>query len=129
MALERRYVEEVGEAVEALGIMLERELGAVRQGLVELYRSLSQMRDEEKNLQEETQKLKAEMEKTQKVLRRLETAISRTESKLMDQQIDSGDEEEAGEIKNDLLVIRKELQFARSDLTELLKTQGSSGRD
>ncbi len=124
MELERRYIEEVGEAVEALGIMLEKELGGIKQGLAELYRLIAQIREEEKNLSQEVQKLKEETMKTQKLLQGFETIMSRTELKLMDLQRGSSDEEDfAGEIKNDLLTIKKELQFARSDLRELLKRQ------
>lgn len=124
MELERRYIEEVGEAVEALGIMLERELGAIKQGLAELYQSLAQIKDEEKNLSQELQKLKDETKTREGFLRGLENIMSRTESRLTDLQKDYSDEEDlAGEIKNDLLVIKRELQFVRSDLKELLKQQ------
>ncbi len=126
MALERRYIEEVGEAVEALGIMLERELVAIKQGLAELYQSLAQIQDEEKNLSQEVQKLKDETKTREGFLRGLENIMSRTESRLADLQKDYSDEEDlAGEIKNDLLVIKRELQFVRSDLKELLKQRGN----
>ncbi|NIM96537.1 MAG: hypothetical protein GTO24_00210, partial [candidate division Zixibacteria bacterium] len=82
MNSERRCIEEVGEAVEALGIMLERELGRINQGLAEIYRIMVQMSDETKNLSQEIQKLKEEMTKDRKLVPRLESALSRTELKL-----------------------------------------------
>jgi len=124
MVLQRRDIEEVGEAVEALGIMLEKELGAINQRLVELYRFVSQMKEEERNFKEEVQKLKEEMIKTQKLLQGFEILISRTESKLIDlQKVFSDEEDYTGEIKSDLLIIKRDLQFTRSDLKELLKRQ------
>ncbi|MCK4404074.1 MAG: hypothetical protein KAW02_03195 [candidate division Zixibacteria bacterium] len=124
MVLQRRDIEEVGEAVETLGIMLEKELGAIKQGLAELYRFVAQMKEEERNFSQEVQKLKDEMMSTQKLLQGFETIISRTESRLLDLQKDTSDEEDfTGEIKSDLLIIKRDLQFTRSDLRELLKRQ------
>jgi len=122
--LQRRYIEEVGEAVEALGIMLEKELRAIKQGLAELCQFVARIRDEEKSLTQTVQELKEGMIGTQKFLHGLETVISRTESKLIDLQKDLSSEEDfAGEIRNDLLIIKRDLQFTRSDLKELLKRQ------
>jgi septation ring formation regulator EzrA len=124
MALERRYIEEVGEAVEALGIMLERELGRITQGLAELYRMVTLTQDQEKTISQKMDDLKDDMLRTQKHLGEFETMISRVESRLLDLQKDLSDEEDdAADIKNDLLVIKKDLQFARSDIKELLKRQ------
>jgi len=124
MELQRRYIEEVGEAVEALGIVLEKELGAINQRLAELYRFVNQMKEEEKDFNQEVQKLKEEMIRTQKLLQGFETLISRTESKLIDlQKSFSDDEDYAGDIKNDLLIIKRDLQFTRSDLKEILERQ------
>ncbi|KPL00641.1 MAG: hypothetical protein AMJ91_03840 [candidate division Zixibacteria bacterium SM23_73_3] len=123
MELQRRYIEEVGEAVEALGIMLEKELRAIKQGLAELYQFIAQIKDEEKNLSQAMQELKEEMMGTQKLLQGFETIISRTESKFTDLQKDLSEEDFSAEIKNDLLIIKRDLQFARSDLKELLSRQ------
>ena len=124
MVLQRRDIEEVGEAVEALGIMLEKELGGIKQGLAELYRFVAQINEREKNFSQEVQKLKEEMIKTQKLLQGFEILISRTESKLIDlQKVFSDEEDFSGEIKSDLLIIKRDLQFTRSDLKELLKRQ------
>ena len=124
MELERRYIEEVGEAVEALGIMLEKELGEIKQALAALYQSLGGIRDQEKNLNGELQKLREEVKNMDGFLQGVENMMSRTESRLADLQTDSSEEEDlAGEIKNDLLVVKRELQFVRSDLKELLTHQ------
>ena len=129
MELERRYIEEVGEAVEALGIMLERELGEIKQGLAALYQSVGQISDEEKHLDQELQKLREEVKTVEGSLHGLESILSRTESRLSDLQKDYSDEEDtAGEIKNDLLVMKRELQFVRSDLKELLELQGYANK-
>ena len=124
MELERRYIEEVGEAVEALGIMLEKELGEIKQALAALYQSLGGIRDQEKNLNGELQKLREEVKNMDGFLQGVENMMSRTESRLADLQTDSSEEEDlAGEIKNDLLVVKREMQFVRSDLKELLTHQ------
>jgi len=124
MEPERRYIEEVGEAVEALGIMLERELGEVKQALAALYRSVGRINDEEKDLSEELKKLREEMKTMDGFLRGVGSIMSRTESRLADLQKDYTDEEDvAGEIKNDLLIVKRDLQFVRSDLKELLTHQ------
>jgi chromosome segregation ATPase len=118
---ERRYIEEVGEAVEALGIMLEKELGGIKQALGALYQSLGGIKDQEKNLNGELQKLREEVKNIDGFLHGVENMMSRTESRLTDLQTGSSDEEDLGEeIKADLLVVKRELQFVRSDLKELL---------
>jgi chromosome segregation ATPase len=122
--LERRYIEEVGEAVEALGIMLERELGQIKQGLAALYKSAGQIDDGGKSLDQGLQKLTEQVKSMDGLLQGLAKIMSRTESRLADLQTDSSEEEDpAGEIKNDLLVVKRELQFVRSDLKELLTHQ------
>jgi chromosome segregation ATPase len=124
MELEKRYIEEVGEAVEALGIMLERELGLINQRMEVLYRWLAESKEEEKDFGERIQEIKEEMVKNQKLLQGLENKLSRTVSGLSDLPKDIPLEEEfTEEIKNDLVAIKRELQFARSDLKELLEKQ------
>lgn|GEM_PF-1349687 len=124
MELERRYIEEVGEAVEALGIMLEKELGEIKRALAALYQSLGGIRDQEKDLNGELQKLREEMKTMDGFLHGVESMMTRTESRLADLQKGSSEEEDlAEEIKADLLVVKRELQFVRSDLKELLTHQ------
>ena len=124
MELERRYIEEVGEAVEGLGIMLEKELGEIKRALAALYQSLGGIKDQEKNLNGELQKLREEVKTMDGFLHGVENMMSRTESRLTDLQTGSSDEEDLGEeIKADLLVVKRELQFVRNDLKELLTHQ------
>lgn len=124
MELERRYIEEVGEAVEALGIMLEKELGEIKKALTALYQSLGGIRDHEKDLDGELRKLIEEVKNMDGSLQGVENMMTRTESRLTDLQTGSSDEEDLGEeIKADLLVVKRELQFVRSDLKELLTQQ------
>ena len=124
MEPERRYIEEVGEADEALGTMLEKELGEIKRALAALYQSLGGIKDHEKNLIGELQKLREEVKTADGFLRGVESIVSRTESRLTDLQTGSSDEEDlAEEIKADLLVVKRELQFVRNDLKELLTRQ------
>ncbi len=124
MSSERRYVEEVGEAVEALGVMLERQLAKITQGLAEIHRIIVQTKDKTDNLTQEIQKLKEEMTKDRNLVPRLESALSRTESKLTElERIPWADDDAGDELRNDLLTLKKELQFARSDLKEILRRQ------
>jgi chromosome segregation ATPase len=121
---ERRYIEEVGEAVEALGIMLEKELGEIKRALAALYQSLGGIKDQEKDLNGELQKLGEKVKNMDGLLHGVENMMSRTESRLTDLQTDSSEEEDLGEeIKADLLVVKRELQFVRNDLKELLTHQ------
>jgi chromosome segregation ATPase len=127
MTLERRDIEEVGEAVEALGIMVEEELTAINQRLGELHTFISLMKEEEQSFKVELLGLKNEMMKTQEVVKGLENIVSRTESRLIDLQKGISDEEDFSEdIKNDLLIIKRDLQFVRSDLKELLEQRKNS---
>ena len=127
MTLERRDIEEVGDAVETLGIMLENELGAIHQRLEELYSSITQMKEEEQKFKLDLLDLKKEMMKIQEVVSGLENTVSRAESRLIDLQKESSDEEDFTEdFKNDLLIIKRDLQHVRSDLKELLEQRKNS---
>lgn len=122
MTFDRKDLEEVGEAVESLGIMLERELGMVQQRLVELHRFLVRSREEEGDPRTETENLKLEIGKAVKSLEKFEKLLSRTESKLTDVQTDVSDQENLfAEIKSELAAMKRELQLFRSDIGFLLK--------
>jgi chromosome segregation ATPase len=123
MEQERRYIEEVGQAVENLGIMLEQELGRINQGIVELYRMVGKINEEETNLSEKFQAFKEQMDENKKLLQGFDNKISKLEFKLAGTQKDLEDENGLEEIRADLLAIKSEFQFARSDLKELLKRQ------
>jgi chromosome segregation ATPase len=118
MVLERSDIEEVGEAVEALGNMVEEELQAINERLGQLHQSIAQTKEEV------LLKLKAEMMKTQETVKGVEIVISRTEAKLADLQEGASEEEDYDEeLKNDLLIIKKELQSVRSELKEFIERQ------
>jgi hypothetical protein len=61
MTIERRDIEEVGEAVEALGIMFEEALGGIHERLAGLQESINQMKTEEQSFKEELLELKEKM--------------------------------------------------------------------
>jgi uncharacterized coiled-coil DUF342 family protein len=119
----RKYIEEVGEAVENLGIMLEKELGRINQGLVELYRLVAKIKEEGADLSEKFQVFKVQMDEAKKLLQGFENKLSKLEFKLAGTQKDPEEENNLEEIRVDLLAIKGELQHARSDLKELLKRQ------
>lgn len=122
MTLERRDIEEVGEAVEALGIMLEEELAKLNERLGELHVFVTQIKEDGQSSKQKMLELKEEMTKAYEVIKGLENIISRTESRWIDLQKNISDEEDLSEeIKNDLLIIKRDLQLVRSDLKELLE--------
>jgi septation ring formation regulator EzrA len=124
MTFDRKDLEEVGEAVESLGIMLERELGMVQQRLVELHRFLVRSREEEGDLRAQTENLKQEIGKALTSMEKLEKLLSRTESKLADVQTDVSDQENLfGEMKSELAAMKRELQLFRSDIGFVLKEE------
>jgi chromosome segregation ATPase len=124
MTFDRKDLEEVGEAVESLGIMLERELGMVQQRLVELHRFLVRSQEEEGDLRAQTENLNQEIGKAVKSLEKFEKLLSRTESKLADVQTDVSDQENLfGEMKSELAAMKRELQLFRSDMVFLFKEQ------
>lgn len=121
MTVEKEDIVEVGEAVEALGIMVEKALKAIHERIGGLHSLLAQVNTEEQGFKEELLELKKEMTRSQEVIRGLENIVSRTESRLVDMQKNISDDEDYSEdIKNDLLIIKRDLQFVRSDLNDLL---------
>lgn len=129
MTLERKDLEEVGEAVEALGIMLERQLGVIQQRLVELYRLLAQSTEDDNDSRGQTKRMDQHIAEIRTSLEQLGNIQSRTESRLADLQTGLSDEEDlTGDVKSDLLAIRRDLQLLRSDVKELLEGQESAKR-
>jgi hypothetical protein len=63
------------------------------------------------------------MDETKKLLQGFDNKLSKLEFKLAGTQKDPEDENSLEEIRADLLAIKSEFQFARSDLKELLKRQ------
>jgi uncharacterized coiled-coil protein SlyX len=123
MEQQRKYIEEVGEAVENLGIMLEKELARINQGLVELYRMVAKIKEEGADLSEKFQAFEDQTQETKKLFQEFEKKLSKLEFKMAGVQKDPEEENSLEEIRADLLAIKGEFQFARSDLKELLKRQ------
>ena len=121
MPIEKKDVEEVGEAVEALGVMVERELHRINLHLDQLTKSLSEVVGQEKNSKEEISELKNQIQETREFLEAFQATVSRTESRINElQRILQDEEDPAAQIRNDLLIIKRDLQFVRSDLKEIL---------
>jgi chromosome segregation ATPase len=127
MTVERRDIEEVGEAVEALGIMWEEALGGIHERLAGLQDMIIQIKTEGQSFKEELLELKDKITKAGETFKGLESVVARTESRLLDMQKNISDEEDFSEdIKSDLLVIKRDLQFIRSDMKELVERNNFS---
>ena len=121
MPIEKKDIEEVGEAVEALGVMVERELHRINLHLDQLTKSLSDVAGQEKNSKEEISELKNQIQETREFLEAFQATVCRTESRINElQRILQDEEDPAAQIRNDLLIIKRDLQFVRSDLKEIL---------
>jgi chromosome segregation ATPase len=120
MQMEKKDIEEVGEAVEALGVMVERELHRINLHLNQLAKSMSDIAGQEKNSKEEILELKNQIQETREFLEAFQATVSRTESRIAElQRILQDEEDPAAQIRNDLLTIKRDLQFVRSDLKEI----------
>jgi len=123
----RKDVEEVGEAVETLGVMMETELQKINLQLNQLNKSISDIRNQEKSFEEEISELKNQIstgsigQEIKEFFEEFEATVSRTESRISElQRIFKDEEDHTAGIKNDLLIIKRDLQFVRSDLKEIL---------
>ncbi len=121
MQMEKKDIEEVGEAVEALGVMVERELHRINLHLNQLAKSLSDVVGQERGPKEEIPELRDQIQETREFLEGFEATVSRAESRIGElQRILQDEEDPAAQIRNDLLTIKRDLQFVRSDLKEIL---------
>lgn len=127
MQIEKKDIEEVGEAVEALGVMMETELQKISLHLNQLAKSISDIRSQEKSFKEEISELKNQIstgsigQETKELLEEFEATLSRTESRIGElQRAFQDDEDLTAGIRNDLLIIKRDLQFVRSNLKEIL---------
>ncbi|MCK4386170.1 MAG: hypothetical protein KAW52_07900 [candidate division Zixibacteria bacterium] len=129
----RKDIEEVGEAVEALGVMIQAELQKISLQLNQLSKSISDLRSQDENFKEEIYELRSQIPtesiggEIKELLEEFEATVSRTESRISQLQRilsagSEGEDEEdpTAQIKNDLLIIKRDLQFVRSDLKEIL---------
>ena len=127
MQIEKKDIEEVGEAVEALGVMMERELEKINLHLSQLSKSITDIINQGKNFKEEIAELRNQIsagpigEETRELLEQFETTVSRTESRVSElQRLFRDEEDPTAEIRNDLVAIKRDLQFVRSALKEIL---------
>ena len=127
MQIEKKDIEEVGEAVEALGVMMERELQKINLHLSQLSKSITDIINQGKNFKEEIAELRNQIsagpigEETRELLEQFETTVSRTESRVSElQRLFRDEEDPTAEIRNDLVAIKRDLQFVRSDLKKIL---------
>ncbi|MCK4384858.1 MAG: hypothetical protein KAW52_01215, partial [candidate division Zixibacteria bacterium] len=132
----RKDIEEVGEAVEALGVMMETELQKISLHLNQLVKSISDIISQEKDFREEISELRNQIStgvnhtvhtagsigrEIKEFFEEFEATVSRTESRISElQRIFKDEEDHTAGIKNDLLIIKRDLQFVRSDLKEIL---------
>jgi chromosome segregation ATPase len=123
----RKDIEEVGEAVETLGVMMETQLQKINLQLNQLNKFISDLRSQEKNFKEEIYELRNQIstgaigQEIKEFFEEFEAVVSRTESRISElQRIFKDDEDHTAGIKNDLLIIKRDLQFVRSDLKEIL---------
>ena len=124
MEIDKRDIIAVGEAVEALGLMMEGELQRVDLQLSQLSKSIGDVLNQEKNLEDEIYELKNQIQETKELLEEFQAVVSRTESRISELQRTWQDEgDSTSEIKDDFLIIKRELQFIRSDLKEILESR------
>ncbi|MFQ6002504.1 MAG: coiled-coil domain-containing protein [Candidatus Zixiibacteriota bacterium] len=123
----RKDIEEVGEAVEALGVMMENELHKTNLQLNQLNKSISDLISQEKTFKEEISELRSQIHETRELGEEFEATLSRTESRISELQkifsaesIGKDDEDHTAEIRSDLFIIKRDLQFVRSNLKEIL---------
>ena len=127
MDIEKEDIEEIGEAVEALGKMVEAELQNINLRLEKLERAMSQpVIVEEEEVEEKERiprpdfyELKKDTNEIREFLESFDVRLARVEQKTVE-LLREFQEEEISAMKNDLFLIRKELEFIRGDTRELL---------
>ncbi len=131
MEIEKKDIEEIGEAIEALGKMLETELQNLNLRLEKLEDLVSEPLeineiDEKEEVKEEKKipkpdyyDLKKDTNEIREFLESFDVRLARVEQKTVE-LLRQFEEENISSMKNDLFIIRKELEFIRSDTKELL---------
>jgi hypothetical protein len=130
MEIEKEDIEEIGEAIEALGKMVETELQDMNLRLEKLENLLSEPIEVEEEKEEETKEepkipkpdyyeLKKDTNEIREFLESFDVRLARVEQKTIE-LLREFQEENISSMKNDLFLIRKELEFIRSDTKELL---------
>ena len=130
MDIEKKDIEEIGEAVEALGKMLETELQNLNLRLEKLEDLLSEpfevkeieeveLKEEQKIPKPDFYELKKDTNEIREFLESFDVRLARVEQKTVE-LLREFEEENISSMKNDLFIIRKELEFIREDTKEIL---------
>lgn len=129
MEIEKEDIEEIGEAIEALGKMVEAELQEINLRLKKLEHLASEPAVVEEEEEEEKEKqtiprpdyyeLKKDTNEIREFLESFDVRLARVEQKAVE-LLREFQEENISSMKNDLFLIRKDLEFIRSDTKELL---------
>jgi chromosome segregation ATPase len=120
MSVEKEDIDALGEALEAIGNLLENEFTKFNQRLTWLEKFLTEKEPEGKVYKQEFYELKKDMQEIREFLESFDVRMARIEQKVIDIQREA---QEGGisEIKNDIFLIQKELEFIRTDTRELLE--------
>jgi hypothetical protein len=127
MEIEKEDIEEIGEAIEALGKMMEAELQEINLRLKKLENLASEPVVVEEEEEEEKQKiprpdyyeLKKDTSEIREFLESFDVRLARVEQKTVE-ILREFQEHDISSMKNDLFLIRKDLEFIRNDTKELL---------
>jgi chromosome segregation ATPase len=122
MALEKEDIDALGEALEAIGNLFENEFAKLNQRLTLLEKYLSTKEPDGKVYKQEFYELKKDTQEIREFLESFDVRMARIEQKVIDIQREA---QEGGisEIKNDLFLIQKELEFIRNDTKEILESK------
>jgi len=120
MSVEKEDIDALGEALEAIGNLLEDEFIKLNQRLTWLEKFLTEKEPEGKVYKQEFYELKKDMQEIREFLESFDVRMARIEQKVIDIQREA---QEGGisEIKNDIFLIQKELEFIRTDTREILE--------
>lgn len=129
MEIEKEDIEEIGEAVEALGKMLEAELQNINlrlEKLEDLFSEPFEVKEIEEEVKEEKKiprpdyyELKKDTSEIREFLESFDVRLARVEQKTVE-LLRQFEEENISSMKNDLFIIRKELEFIRENTKELI---------
>lgn len=127
MEIEKEDIEEIGDAIEALGKMVETELQSISIRLEKLESLFSESVVVEEDEAKETQRipkpdyyeLKKDTNEIREFLESFDVRLARVEQKTIE-LLREFQEENISSMKNDLFLIRKELEFLRNDTRELM---------
>ena len=128
MEIEKEDIEEIGEAIEALGKMVEAELQEMNLRLKKLENLISEpvVVEEEEEAEERPKilrpdfwELKKDTNEIREFLESFDVRLARVEQKAVE-LLREFQEQDISSMKNDLFLIRKDLEFIRNDTKELL---------